>query len=69
PGVIGDLSPRETAVTDDPALRAELRSLIDDVEATLLQVQRAGYPSAGLMDPQRLRDALELSGTGPPGDR
>ncbi|MGH3910209.1 MAG: YecA family protein [Pseudonocardiaceae bacterium] len=69
PGVIGDLSPRETAATDDPALRAELRSLIDDVEATLLQAQRAGRPSAGLMDPQRLRDALELSRTGPPGRR
>ena len=60
PGVIGDLSPRETAATDDPALRAELRSLIDDVEATRLQAQRAGYPCAGLMDPQRLRDALDF---------
>lgn len=69
PGVIGDLSPREAAAADDPALRSELRSLIDDVEATLLQAQRAGYPSAGLMDPQRLRDALDLSRTGPSGDR
>ena len=58
--VIGTLSPREAAGSDDPAIRAELRSTIDDVEATLLQTQRAGAPTSGLMDPQRLREALAL---------
>ncbi|MGH3575026.1 MAG: hypothetical protein ACRDUW_24955, partial [Pseudonocardiaceae bacterium] len=58
PGVIGDLSPREAAVSDDPAIRAELRSIIDDVEAILLQTERAGQPTTGLMNPHRLRKAL-----------
>lgn len=59
-GVVGTLSPREAATSDDPAIRAELCSTIDDVEATLLQTQRAGAPTSGLMDPQRLRDALGI---------
>ncbi len=59
PGVIGDLSPREAAASDR-AIRAELRSTIDDIEATLLQAQRAGRPTTGLMSPHRLRDALAL---------
>jgi hypothetical protein len=58
PGVIGDLSPREAAASDDPAIRAELRSIIDDVEAILLQTERAGQPTTGLMSPHRLRAAL-----------
>ncbi|MDQ4010281.1 MAG: SEC-C domain-containing protein [Actinomycetota bacterium] len=58
PGVIGDLSPREAAASSDSAILAELRSTVDDVEATLLQAQRAGQPTAGLMSPHRLRDAL-----------
>ncbi len=58
PGVIGDLSPREAAASDDPAIRAELRSVIDDVEAILLQTERAGQPTTGLMSPHRLRAAL-----------
>ncbi|MBA2474207.1 MAG: hypothetical protein DLM61_23730 [Pseudonocardiales bacterium] len=58
PGVIGDLSPREAAASDDPAIRAELRSTVDDVEAMLLQTQRAGQPTTGLMSPHRLREAL-----------
>jgi SEC-C motif len=58
PGVIGDLSPREAAASDDPAIRAELRSIIDDVEAILLQTERAGQPTTGLMSPHRLREAL-----------
>ncbi|HEY3894470.1 MAG TPA: SEC-C domain-containing protein [Pseudonocardiaceae bacterium] len=61
-GVIGTLSPREAAASDDPAVRTELCSTIDDVEATLLQTQRAGAPTSGLMDPQRLRDALGIGG-------
>lgn len=60
PGVIGDLSPREAATSTDPAVRTELRAMLNDVEATLLQAQRAGRPTAGLMNPQRLRDALAL---------
>ena len=60
PGVVGDLSPREAAASRNPAIRAELRSTVDDVEATLLQSQRAGRPTAGLMNPHRLRDALAL---------
>ncbi|MGH3773619.1 MAG: SEC-C metal-binding domain-containing protein [Pseudonocardiaceae bacterium] len=60
PGVIGDLSPRDAAASGDPAIRAELRSTVDDIEATLLQAQRAGRPTAGLMNPHRLRDALAL---------
>ncbi|MBV9010886.1 MAG: SEC-C domain-containing protein [Pseudonocardiales bacterium] len=61
PGVIGDLSPREAAASADPAVLTELRSTVDDVEATLRQTQRAGNPTTGLMSPQRLRDALGLS--------
>ncbi|MGH4007354.1 MAG: YecA family protein [Pseudonocardiaceae bacterium] len=60
PGVIGDLSPRQAAASSDRAILAELRSTVDDVEATLLQAQRAGRPTAGLMSPPRLRDALAL---------
>jgi hypothetical protein len=60
PGVIGDLSPRDAAASDDPAILAELRSTIDDIEATLLQTQRTGKPTTGLMNPHRLRDALDL---------
>ncbi|MGH3896776.1 MAG: SEC-C metal-binding domain-containing protein [Pseudonocardiaceae bacterium] len=60
PGVIGDLSPRQAAASSDPAILAELRSTVDDVEATLLQTQRAGRPTVGLMNPHRLRDALTL---------
>ena len=60
PGVVGELSPREAAVSPDPAVLAELRSTIDDIEATLLHAQRAGNPTAGLMSPHRLRDALAL---------
>src|SRR6478672_7129373 len=58
PGVIGDLSPRDAAASDDPAIRAELRSTVDDVEAILLQTQRAGQPTTGLMSSHRLREAL-----------
>lgn len=60
PGVIGDLSPRQAAVSGDPAVLAELRSTIDDIEAILLQTRRAGQPTAGLMGPDRLREALGL---------
>jgi hypothetical protein len=60
PGVIGELSPRDAASSSDPAIRAELSSTIDDVEAILLQTQRAGQPTTGLMDPRRLREALAL---------
>ncbi|MGH4000452.1 MAG: YecA family protein, partial [Pseudonocardiaceae bacterium] len=60
PGVIGDLSPRDAAAASDRAILAELRSTVDDVEATLLQAQRAGQPTKGLMNPHRLRDALML---------
>ncbi|MGH3717620.1 MAG: YecA family protein [Pseudonocardiaceae bacterium] len=60
PGVIGELSPRDAAASSDPAIRAELRSTVDDIEATLLQAQRAGRRTAGLMNPHRLRDALTL---------
>jgi hypothetical protein len=60
PGVIGDLSPRDAAASSDRAILAELRSTVDDVEATLLQAQRAGRPTTGLMNPHRLRDALAL---------
>jgi len=58
PGVIGELTPREAATSTDPAILAELRSMIDDVEATRLQAQRAGQSTAGLMDAQRLRERL-----------
>jgi hypothetical protein len=58
PGVIGDLTPREAATSTDPAIRAELSSMLDDVEAILLQAQRAGRPATGLMNPDRLRQAL-----------
>ncbi|MGH3938569.1 MAG: YecA family protein [Pseudonocardiaceae bacterium] len=60
PGVIGDLTPREAAASTDPAILAELRSMIDDVEATHLQAQRAGQSTAGLMDSQRLREHLHI---------
>jgi SEC-C motif len=59
-GVIGDLSPRDAAASSDRAILAELRSTVDDVEATLLQAQRAGRSTTGLMNPHRLRDALIL---------
>ena len=61
PGVIDGLSPREAATSSDSAILAELRSTVDDVEATLLQAQRAGQPTAGLMNPHRLREALALA--------
>jgi SEC-C motif len=60
PGVIGDLSPRDAAASNDHAILAELRSTVDDIEATLLQAQCAGQPTKGLMNPHRLRDALAL---------
>ncbi|MGH3821577.1 MAG: YecA family protein [Pseudonocardiaceae bacterium] len=60
PRVIGELSPREAAGCGDPAVLAELRCMVDDIEAILLQTQRAGKPTAGLMSPHRLRDALGL---------
>ncbi len=60
PGVIGDLSPRDAAASSNRAILAELRSTVDDIEATLLQTQRAGRPTTGLMSPHRLRDALAL---------
>lgn len=60
PGVIGELSPTDAARSDDPAVRTELRSTVDDAEAVLLQTQRAGRPTTGLMNPHRLRTALEL---------
>ncbi|MGH3869942.1 MAG: SEC-C metal-binding domain-containing protein [Pseudonocardiaceae bacterium] len=60
PGVIGELSPRDAAASSDRAVRAELRSTVDDIEATLLQTQRAGRPTTGLMSPHRLRAALTL---------
>jgi hypothetical protein len=59
-GVIGGLSPREAAASGDPAILAELRSTVDDVEAVLLQTQRAEQPTTGLMSPHRLREALAL---------
>lgn len=59
-GIIGDLSPRQAAASGDGAVRAELRSTVDDIEAILLQTQRAGQPAAGLMSPHRLREALGL---------
>jgi hypothetical protein len=61
PRVIGDLSPREAAASSDPAILAELRCVVDDIEAILLQTQRAGEPTTGLMSPHRLREALGLS--------
>ncbi|MGH3775524.1 MAG: YecA family protein [Pseudonocardiaceae bacterium] len=63
PGVIGDLSPRDAAASSDHTIRAELRSTVDDVEATLLQAQRAGRPTAGLMSAPRLRAVLGLETT------
>ncbi len=65
PGVIGDLSPREAAASSDPAILTELRSTVDDIEATLLQAKRAKKPTTGLMSPHRLRDALALANHGP----
>jgi hypothetical protein len=59
-GIIGELSPRQAAASNDAAVRAELRSTVDDIEAILLQTQRAGQPTAGLMNPHRLREALDL---------
>ncbi|MDQ3760392.1 MAG: SEC-C domain-containing protein [Actinomycetota bacterium] len=64
-GVIGDLSPREAAASSDRAILTELRSTIDDVEATLLQTQRAGRPTTGLMNPHRLREALAIDNPHP----
>ncbi|MGH3829567.1 MAG: YecA family protein, partial [Pseudonocardiaceae bacterium] len=61
PDVVGELSPRDAAASGDPAVLAELRSTVDDIEATLLQAQRAGRPTAGLMNPRRLRTALALA--------
>ena len=61
PRVIGNLSPREAAGSTDHAVLAELRCMVDDVEAVLLQTQRAGQPTAGLMNPHRLREALGLA--------
>ncbi|HET9254664.1 MAG TPA: SEC-C metal-binding domain-containing protein [Pseudonocardiaceae bacterium] len=60
PRLIGDLSPREAAASSDPEILAELRSVINDIEAILLRAQRAGQPTTGLMDPHRLREALGL---------
>jgi hypothetical protein len=60
PGIIGDLSPRQAAASGDASVRAELRSMVDDIEAILLQTQRAGQSTAGLMSPHRLREALDL---------
>jgi hypothetical protein len=60
PGVISDLSPREAAASSDRAILTELRSTVDDIEATFLQAQRAGRPTTVLMNPHRLRDALAL---------
>jgi tetratricopeptide (TPR) repeat protein len=60
PRVIGDLSPREAAASSDPAVLAELRCTVDDIEALLLRAQRTGQPTAGLMNPHRIRDALGL---------
>jgi tetratricopeptide (TPR) repeat protein len=65
PGVIGELSPQEAAASGDPAILAELRSTVDDIEATLLQAQRAGRSTAGLMSPHRLRNALALPNPAP----
>jgi SEC-C motif len=59
-GIVGGLSPREAAASSDPAIRAELHSVIDDIEAILLETQRAGQPTAGLMNPHRLREKLNL---------
>ena len=59
-GIIGDLSPRQASASNDAAVRAELRSTIDDIEAILLQTQRAGQQTAGLMNPDRLREVLGL---------
>jgi hypothetical protein len=61
PGVVGELTPRQAAASPDPAVRAELSAMIDDVEAIRLQSWRAGRPTAGLMNPQRLRDALSIT--------
>lgn len=60
PRVIGNLSPREAAGSNDRAVLAELRCMVDDVEAILLQTQRAGKPTTGLMNPHRLRETLGL---------
>jgi hypothetical protein len=60
PRVIGNLSPREAAGSHDHAVLAELRCMVDDAEAILLQTQRAGQPTTGLMNPHRLREALGL---------
>lgn len=65
PGVVGELSPREAAASRDPAILTELRGTVDDIEATLLQAQRAGRPTAGLMSPHRLRNALALANPAP----
>ena len=59
-GIIGDLSPRQAAASSNTAVRAELRSTIDDIESILLQTQRAAQPTAGLMSPHQLREILGL---------
>lgn len=59
-GIIGDLSPRQAAASSNTAVRAELRSTIDDIESILLRTQRAGQPTAGLMSPHQLRETLGL---------
>lgn len=59
-GIIGDLSPRQAAASSNTAVRAELRSTIDDIESILLQTQRAAQPTAGLMSPHQLRETLGL---------
>ncbi|MGH3843688.1 MAG: YecA family protein [Pseudonocardiaceae bacterium] len=61
PRVVGELSPRDAAASSDPAVLAELRSMIDDIEAILLQTQRAGKSTTGLMSPHRLRETLGLT--------
>jgi hypothetical protein len=60
PRVIGNLSPREAADSNVHAVLAELRCMVDDIEAILLQTQRAKQPTTGLMNPERLREALGL---------
>jgi hypothetical protein len=59
-GVIGNLSPRQASRSTDVAILAELRSTLDDIEAAFLDAQRQGRPTAGLMNPDRLRHVLAL---------
>ncbi len=63
PGVIGNLTPRQAAASTDPAILSELHATLDDVEATLLDTKREGRPTAGLMNPDRLRQTLALNGS------